>query len=169
MRSQTGYEVLDKYWKRCKKKTKYSGVLAVRSSRVFNSGECEKGCFIAEALRAIVMFCMCIIAMLLEPIENAQIKRRLSHILKLKRKEIAIDENDLRKYQDKIRCYAGDFVYGVSTPKEYLKNIEVIFGDAHFEALDNMSCFENLKKVTGKIFYQGKKFGGIVEIPHKNN
>ena len=97
------------------------------------------------------------------------IKRRLRHILKLKRREIAIDENDLHKYQDKIRCYAGNLVYGVSTPKEYLKNIEVIFGDAHFEALDNISCFEKLKKVTGKIFYQGKAFESIIEIPHKNN
>ena len=71
--------------------------------------------------------------------------------------------------------------------KDWMKNIRLIFGDAHLEALDEMSCLNQLKSVWGNLYvsrctdytglkqfafvkanisYQGKPFLSLQELQH---
>ena len=95
-------------------------------------------------------------------LENYCRKKHLSRLLNLQKDDVAVDLNDLLKHKEKIRCYGDDFIYNAATDKGYLKNIEVIFGDAHLEALDDIACLGNLRKVMGEIYYKGVKVQGII-------
>lgn len=160
------YREIDNYWMKTKQKKSSAEKFALKVSHILNSHE-WKDRDIFNIFRKIRMFIYYYVAMLCEQIEKYQKKKRLSRLLKFQKNEIAVDDNDLLKGKEKIRCYGSDFTYSVVTTKKYLKNIEVIFGDAHLEALDELACFCNLKKVTGKIYFRGKEFESLVEMKEK--
>lgn len=164
MENSIQYKNLDKYWQKCGKKEKYSERLAVKFSCAFNNEKQWKEIFILDVLRGCQMFFCSIFSLGFEQLENCLRRRRLSRLLNFQKEEIAVDVNDLLEHKEKIRCLGNDFTYSVVTSKEYLKNIEVIFGDAHLEALDDIACFGNLKKVTGGIYYKGRKYEDLVEL-----
>ena len=151
------YKKLDKYWKRQGNKRRLSESLALKASCDFNNEKNWKNSIVLDLLRANRMFVYSILAMLSELVENYARKRRLCKLLNLQSDEVAVDINDLLKHKEKIRCYGDNFTYNAAMDKSYLKNIEVIFGDANLEALDDIKCFGKLKKVSGIIYYKGMK------------
>ncbi len=139
---------LDNYWKKCNRKKRYSERLTVKASLIFRKSS-RKRFFLCEVLDATRMSLYCWLGMLFESAENAHRKDNLCKILGMRKDEIAMNVNELWKYQDKVRCYGDTFIYSVDTPKRYLKNVEVIFGDANLEALGDLECLARLEKVTG--------------------
>lgn len=63
-----------------------------------------------------------------------------------------MDINELAQRRGRGKYYGGDFTYSAGTLKEWLKNIQMIFGDAHLEALDEMACLGNLNSVCGGVY-----------------
>lgn len=108
---------------------------------------------VLDVIKGVIVFFCCIVAMLCEILEKHCKKLYIRRLLKYRLEEIAIDVNDLIKNRERIKCYGNDFTYNAVTDKKYLKNIEIICGDAHFEALDDTSCLGNLKKITGSVYY----------------
>lgn len=125
------------------------------------------------------MFLFGLSAIAVDAVETSRKRKTLCAILSCLPEEIAIDVNEFAQKREHIKYYGGDFTYSAATPKEWLYNIEIIFGDAHLEALDEMSCLSQLKSVwgnlyvsrctdytglkqlafvKGNIFYQGKRF-----------
>ena len=139
---------LDNYWKKCNGKKRYSERMIAHASLSFWNGY-RKSFFLCEVLDVVRMSIYCWLGMLFETVENAHIKADLSKILGMRKDEIAMNVNELCRYQDKVRCYGDTFTYNVDTPKRYLKNIEVIFGDANLQALDDLDCLARVEKVTG--------------------
>jgi len=139
---------LDNYWKECKRKSRCSEAMVVKASLIFGNGY-RRCFFLCEVLDVARMSFYCWLGMLFETVENAHRKADLSRILGMRKDEIAMNVNELCRYQDRVRCYGDTFTYNVDTPKSYLKNIEVIFGDANLQALDDLECLARLEKVTG--------------------
>lgn len=139
---------LDNYWKKCKRKKRYSERLTIKASLIFRKGS-RKRFFLCEVLDTTQMSLYCWLGVLFEAAENTHRKNNLCKILGMRKDEIAMNVNELWKYQDRVRCYGDTFIYGADTPKRYLKNVEVIFGDANLEALGDLECLARLEKVTG--------------------
>lgn len=158
------YEKIDKYWLECGQRKRFSEQLELKVSYFYNNESEWKNKFPLNLVRGSQMVIYSIFAILCEYIEKRQKRRYLGKLLKLQKDEIAIDINDLLKNKENTRCYGDNFTYNVVTTKCYLKNIEIIFGDAHLEALDDIAYFCNLKKVTGTIYYQGREFESLSEI-----
>lgn len=161
LENNQNYKKLDRYWELHGKKRRISDRLALKASYNFNNENNWKNNFILNMIRGSRMFVYSILAMICEMLENYCRKKRLSRLLNLQKDEVAVDINDLLKHKEKIRCYGDEFTYNAATDKGCLKNIEVIFGDAHLEALDDTACLGNLRKVTGKVYYKGMKVQGI--------
>lgn len=139
---------LDNYWIKCNRKKRYSERLVAHVSLFFWNGY-RRRFFLCEVLDVIRMSLYCWLGVLFGSAENAYRKAKLSKILGIRKDEIAMNVNELCRYRDKVRCYGDTFTYTVDTPKSYLKNIEVIFGDANLEALDDLECLARVEKVTG--------------------
>lgn len=100
-----------------------------------------------------------------EGLENNKRRKQIAEASGYAKEEIAMDINefishssDLRKVEDKeqvgkIRCYGDSIRYSAQTAKEGYTDIETIFGDAHFEALDEVDCISNLKNVLGSVYF----------------
>lgn len=96
--------------------------------------------------------------------EDLYNKKRKKEIVKASNytsEEIAIDINefleatnsDEKEDMPVIKCFGDEIRYSALTCKNGFENIETIFGDAHFEALDDVSCLANLKYVLGSIYF----------------
>lgn len=124
-------------------------------------------------------------AIAVDQMETARKRKQLRAILHCPLEEIAIDINELAQRRGRVKYYGGNFTYSAGTPKEWLKNIQMIFGDAHLEALDEMACLGNLNSVCGGvyvsrcvdldrlerlefvgkgIFYQNRRFSSLKEF-----
>lgn len=91
-------------------------------------------------------------AIAVDQVETTRKRKRLCAILHCPLEEIAMDINELAQRRGRVKYYGGDFTYSAGTPKEWLKNIQMIFGDAHLEALDEMTCLGNLNSVCGGVY-----------------
>lgn len=85
-------------------------------------------------------------------VETSRKRKQLCAILHCSADEIAMDINELAKKQERVKYYGGDFTYCAAAPKKWLKNIQMIFGDVHLEALDEMACLGNLNSVCGGVY-----------------
>lgn len=100
-----------------------------------------------------------------EGLENNKRRKQIAKASGYAEEKIAMDINefinhssDLRNAEDKeqvgkINCYGDSIRYSAQTAKEGYTDIETIFGDAHFEALDEVSCISNLKNVLGSVYF----------------
>lgn len=155
---------LEKYWQKHGQKKRYSERLAIKASTIFCDDYRRKNGRILNVIQGSRILIYTVIGLISEQIENYRIKRHLCKLLNLQKEEVAMDDNDLLKNKEYIKCYGSTFTYSVASVKSYLKYIEVILGDAHLEALDDIACFINLRKVTGKIFYKGNVFNDLSEM-----
>lgn len=80
-------------------------------------------------------------------------RKRLCEILRCPRDEVAMDLNELSAGGSAVRYYGGSLTYSASVSKEWLRNLRLIFGDAHLEALDEMGCLSRLKSVWGSVYF----------------
>lgn len=87
-----------------------------------------------------------------DKIETSKKKKRLCKLLHCSREEFAMDINKLAEKQAHIKYYGDHFTYSAATPKEWIKNMQIIFGDAHLEALDEMTCLGRLDSVWGSVY-----------------
>ena len=106
-----------------------------------------------------------IIGTITEGLDNKKRKKQIAEASGYTKEEIAIDINEfidhsreLRNAEapesvGKIRCYGDSISYSAQTAKIGYKDIETIFGDAHFEALDEVNCISNLKSVLGSVYF----------------
>lgn len=92
-------------------------------------------------------------AIVADAVETSMKRKKLSSILRCSPEEIAMNVNELAEKRERVKYYGGDFTYSVATPKEWLKNIQMIFGEAHLEALDEMTCLDSLKSVHGNMYF----------------
>lgn len=79
-------------------------------------------------------------------------KKRLCEILRCPPEEVAMDLNELSQRGSAVKYYGGDLTYSASVSKEWLQNIQLVFGSAHLEALDEMICLRRLKSVWGSVY-----------------
>lgn len=157
------YQQLEDYWRKHQKRRCVQEKLVVKASSIFNSGYKNSGLMKCMFQGIKMLICLLIGSVLIQT-HKSQNKRYLRKRFKLQSKEIAMDENDLLEHKERIRCYGDTFTYSVVTSKSYLRNIEVIFGDAHLEALDDISCLASLVKVAGDVYYKGKRYTDLSEI-----
>lgn len=156
------YKKLENYWRKTIKYRRISEKIVLKASMQFGKDDTSHfiNDFFSRFLLLVYMFAYAIFNWC--QIHLCRIT--LMRILSLQKKEIAVDINELLANKENIKCYADDFVYSVITSKQYLKNIEVIFGNAHLEALDSIECFEKLTQVCGLTYYRGKVFSSLSEI-----
>lgn len=83
--------------------------------------------------------------------ESGQKKRKLRKILKCQAGQVITDINELSKQKDGVTCLGMDFTYDATIDATTLVNVTDIFGDAHLEAMKDMSCLANLENVWGSI------------------
>lgn len=68
--------------------------------------------------------------------------------------EVAIDINELEKTRSKkmpVRVFGDSIRYSAQVRKEWLNGIEIIFGNADLQALDNFECLSSLKAIYGDL------------------
>ena len=106
-----------------------------------------------------------IIGTISEGFDNKKRKKQISKASGYAEDEIAIDINEFIQHArelgaaedkeklPKIRCYGDSIRYSVQTAKEGYQDMETIFGDAHFEALDEVSCLSSLTSVLGSVYF----------------
>lgn len=88
--------------------------------------------------------------------DSAEVRKKRKELLQIlgcAESKFAIDVNELTDRRDSTRYYGGDFTYSAAIKKEWLKNLTLIFGNAHLEALDEMSCLTSLESVWGDIYF----------------
>ena len=158
------YKKLDRYWDKKGKKERVSEQLALKASNILHSANNGKYKIISEIIRANSIFAYGILALICEMVENYFRKKQLCRLLNLQKDEVAIDINELAKYKEKIRCFGDSFTFNAHTRKDYLCNLEVIYGDAHLEALEDIDLLPKLVKVTGKIYYRRKVFMRLSDV-----
>ena len=84
--------------------------------------------------------------------ESSRKKRKLRKLLNCSVDQIVTDINELSKQKEGVTCLGMDFTYDATVDATTLVNVVDIFGDAHLEALKDMSCLANLENVWGCIW-----------------
>lgn len=92
-------------------------------------------------------------AIALDSVEVRKKKNTLHQILGCVESELAVDINEFFSLRERTKYFGGDFTYNAGTRKEWLKNLMLIFGDAHLEALDEMSCLTSLESIWGNVYF----------------
>lgn len=139
---------LYQYREKCDSHLRLSDRLAEKASdAMMRSEDGLKGVFNAVKL---VLFGLPYIVV--DKMAASKKKKRLCNLLHCSPEEIAMDINKLAEKQAHIKYYGDSFTYSVATPKKWLKNIRMIFGDAHLEALDEMACLASLNSVWGSVY-----------------
>lgn len=101
--------------------------------------------------------------------ETSRKRKKLCAILRCSPEEIAMDVNELAQKREHIKYYGGDFTYSAAVAKGWMKNIRLIFGDAHLEALDETSCLGNLESVWGNVYFSKcTDFTGLKQLAFVN-
>ena len=88
---------------------------------------------------------------LMDHIYLKKIKKELIRQRIYRNDEIAIDINELTDMQGRAKVLLGSIDYRANIKKSYLNNLELIWGDACFLALDDAKYIKNLEVVLGKL------------------
>lgn len=151
------YTQLDEYWELCKTQESNSDKLSSYIVIIYDRGMEERG-FFWECVDKLLVLILGVLEVFCEIIEERQKKKKLARILGVKVEEIAMNVHELKQHGNKIVCYGNEFKYSKIIELKDLENIQVIFGDAHLEALDDITHLRKLEKVTGYIFYHEMMF-----------
>lgn len=147
------YQKLYRYSIRYKSKPKLSDRISDKAVDVFS----HCGSYGTHSLQALVdaarVIVYGIVAIAANSVETRKKRNTLYQMLGCTESELAIDVNELIDCKDGTKYFGGDFTYSAVTQKEWLKNLTLIFGDAHLEALDEMSCLASLESVWGNIYF----------------
>lgn len=104
-------------------------------------------------------------AMAAEMAETSRKRKKLCAILGCLPEEIAMDVDELAQKRESVKYYGGDFTYKAPIARDWMKNIRIIFGDTHLEALDDMACLGSLKSVYGGVYVSGRTdLGGMKQL-----
>lgn len=91
-----------------------------------------------------------------------------SYLLKLRQKakvskvtgysfnQIAGDLPELIYSDTEIKCCTFDITYKANIPREKMKKVEIIWGNTHLEALDDLTCLGELKAIIGDLYLSKK-------------
>lgn len=143
---------LYEYRLRYERKGRLSHRLAGRASTSFHSGRTG----LLSLMDGLGTFFFGTSAIAAEWLEMKRTRKNLCRILDCQPEVVAMDLDELngeRKRGDrKARYYGDDFTYGAEVRKEALKNLRGIWGDAHLEALDEMTCLNRLRSVWGSLY-----------------
>lgn len=130
-----------------------------------SSGLMYSGGGVRSVFKAAQLVLLGLSAIAADVAETSGKRKKLCAILRCRPEEIAMDVNELAQKRERVKYYAGDFTYSAATPKEWLRNIRLIFGDAHLEALNDMSCLCQLKSVCGGIYFSRRAdFTGLRQL-----
>lgn len=141
-------EALYRYREKCDRCFRLSDwLVASASEALMRCGDDFRSVF--RAVRMLLCWLSCIAA---DAAEVSGKRKRLCRIFRCLPEEIAMDRNGLAENREQTRYYGGDFTYSAATPKEWIKNVQVIFGDAHLEALEEMACLGRLDSVWGSVY-----------------
>lgn len=120
---------------------------------------------IKNTFNGITLLTCGVIGIFTERLDNSKKRKQIAKASGYSSDEIAIDINEfidnakaLRETEDKdklskVRCYGDSIRYTAQTADIGYQDIETIFGDAQFEALEDVSCLANLKNVLGSISF----------------
>lgn len=136
-----------------KNTNRLSGHLSEKAADAFS----HSGSYSEYSFRALVnaarMIAYSFAAIAADSVEVRKKRNALHRILGCAESEFSVDINEFFILQDRTKYFGSDFTYGAATRKEWLKNLMLIFGDAHLEALDEMSCLASLESVWGDIYF----------------
>lgn len=147
------YQKLYRYSTQYKSKTKLSDRIIDKAADAFSHGGSYGDYSIRAAIEAIRVTVYGIAAIAVDSVESRKKRNTLCQMLGCTESELALDINELVDHKDRAKYYGGDFTYSAATHKGWLKNLTMIFGDAHLEALDEMSCLASLESVWGNIYF----------------
>lgn len=139
---------LYQYREKCDNHFRLSQWLAAKASDAMMSSEGGVG----GAARAAELVLFGLPYMAVDRMEASKKRKCLRRLLRCSPDEIAMDINELTEKQSRVKYYGDNLTYSAATPKAWLKNIQIIFGDAHLEALDEVACIGNLDSVWGSVF-----------------
>lgn len=106
-----------------------------------------------KLINAMRMLVYSIAAIVADSTETRKKRKTLQKILGCKEAELAVDINEFIDRQNHTKYYGSDFKYSAVTKKAWLKKLTLIFGDAHLEALDEMSCLALLESIWGNVYF----------------
>lgn len=161
MLNRKSKELLAQYRERCRKNSERSKKYILKASVIYNSG-CGylQGNSVAGVLGKLVMLFKGIrIAMyvsagvVMQSVRDIAKRNRIKKILRCSKDEIAVNISELQKRKDVIKYFADDFRYDMSLNEMWLKNIELIFGNVHLEALKELSCLNKLENIFGDVYF----------------
>lgn len=153
-----------KYWVKYNNRQRLSIRIIDAASQIQNLDPGKSSKNIISIIIGGITFVMAMIAFGVERIEEAAKKSKIAHLTRYSKKSIAVDVDDLLENKSDIRCFCDDFTYNAVVQDSYLKNIEIIFGNAYLGAMQNLDCFKKLKYVSGDIYYKGNIYKRLSDI-----
>lgn len=147
------YQKLYRYSTRYKSKTKLSDRIIEKAADAFSHGGSYGDYSIRALIDAVRVTVYGIAAIAADSVESRKKRSTLRQMLGCTESELALDINELVDCKERTKYYDGSFTYSAVTKKEWLKNLTMILGDAHLEALDEMSCLASLESVWGDIYF----------------
>lgn len=148
-----------KYQELCRYSTQYKSTHKLSDRIIDKAADAfsHSGSYGDHSLQALVDAARVIVygiaATAVDSVETRKKRNALCQMLGCTESELVIDINELVDCKDRTKYYGGDFTYSAAIKKEWLKNLTLIFGDAHLEALDEMFCLASLESVWGNIYF----------------
>ncbi len=135
---------------------------ALMMSEKLNEKEHEGLGKIVDGVRGVRFFANGLGAFIADEVEKQVRRNKVAKILGCDKKEVAVDMFSLNK---DTKYLANDITYKANIDKENLRNLKLVFGDAHFEALEDYSYLSSLDMVYGDLYLRGERT--LDDIPTK--
>lgn len=100
---------------------------------------------------------------LTESLMHRKVKKELINLGLYQENEIALDINEFLAMEGTAKAIMSSIDYRANIPKDYLKNLELVWSDASFFALDDASYISNLRYVIGSLSVRSIDMAADVE------
>lgn len=107
-----------------------------------------------EAVLGAKAFGYSVVALAADAVETKKKRQMIAKATGIDEAQIAMDINELEAIRNKkmpVKVFGSDIRYSAQIRKEWLSSIEIIFGDANLQALDNFECLSSLKAIYGNL------------------
>lgn len=139
---------LYRYRARYERRDRLSRCLAEKTAGLFHGNRTG----LPGLMDSMGVFLLGMFATASEKLEMHRTRKKLCGILNCLSTDVAMDLDELNGTDRKARYYGDDLTYGAEVRKESLSSLRDIWGDAHLEALDEMSCLNQLRNVWGSLY-----------------
>ena len=87
--------------------------------------------------------------------ESKEVKAKMQTLMTVfpfSKDEITGDLTTFIESKGNLKAYVNDLQYDASIPTSSIKNLQILWGDAYFEKLDDFSKLESLKAIIGNLY-----------------